>query len=99
MQKRTARSLYPRKSSQDDLAAAKKLINDCGYQRRDQELADAKGAMLSSQPASVSRLIFQPARATDNSPAFQRWGDVAGRNESRQGRQKPFRYHNDFFRP
>ena len=49
--------------------------------------------------ASVSRLIFQPGRATDNSPAFQRWGDVAGRNESRQGRQKPFWFHKDFFRP
>jgi hypothetical protein len=35
------------KSSQHDLAAAKKLINDCGSRRRDQELAEAKGAMLS----------------------------------------------------
>lgn len=30
----------------DDLAAAEKLINECGYHRRDQELADAKRAIL-----------------------------------------------------
>ena len=30
----------------DDLAAAEKLINDCGYHRRDEELTDAKGAIL-----------------------------------------------------
>ncbi len=28
----------------DDLAAAEKLINECGYHRRDEELADAKEA-------------------------------------------------------
>jgi tetratricopeptide (TPR) repeat protein len=38
---------YPWKSPQDDLAAAEKLINDCGYHRRDEELADAKAAILS----------------------------------------------------
>jgi tetratricopeptide (TPR) repeat protein len=37
---------YPWKSPQADLAAAEKLINDCGYHRRDQELADAKSAIL-----------------------------------------------------
>ena len=37
---------YPWKSPQDDLAAAEKLINDCGYHRRDEELADAKLAIL-----------------------------------------------------
>jgi hypothetical protein len=36
---------YPWKSPQDDLAAAEKLINDCGYHRRDEELADAKRAI------------------------------------------------------
>jgi hypothetical protein len=30
---------------QDDLAAAEKLINKCGYHRRDEELADAKDAL------------------------------------------------------
>ena len=30
----------------DDLAAAEKLINSCGYHRRNQELADAKLAIL-----------------------------------------------------
>jgi hypothetical protein len=30
----------------DDLAAAEKLIKSCGYHRRDQELADAKQAIL-----------------------------------------------------
>jgi hypothetical protein len=39
---------YPWKSPQDDLAAAEKLINDCGYRRRDPELADAKKAILGS---------------------------------------------------
>jgi tetratricopeptide (TPR) repeat protein len=38
---------YPWESSQADLAAAEKLINDCGYHRRDEELADAKAAILS----------------------------------------------------
>jgi hypothetical protein len=37
---------YPWESPQDDLAAAEKLINDCGYHRRDEELADAKLAIL-----------------------------------------------------
>ena len=37
---------YPWKSPQTDLAAAEKLINDCGYHRRDEELADAKRAIL-----------------------------------------------------
>ncbi|MGA2853816.1 MAG: hypothetical protein ABSE90_06780, partial [Verrucomicrobiota bacterium] len=34
------------RSPKDDLAAAEKLINDCGYHRRDEELADAKRAIL-----------------------------------------------------
>ena len=38
---------YPWESPQDDLAAAEKLINACGYHRRDKELADAKQAILS----------------------------------------------------
>jgi hypothetical protein len=37
---------YPWKSPQDDLAAAEDLINECGYHRRDEELADAKRAIL-----------------------------------------------------
>ena len=40
---------YPWKSPQDDLAAAEKLIHDCGYHRRDEELADAKRAIFGSQ--------------------------------------------------
>ena len=38
---------YPWESPPADLAAAEKLINDCGYHRRDEELADAKAAILS----------------------------------------------------
>jgi hypothetical protein len=38
---------YPWTSAKADLAAAEKLINDCGYHRRDQELADAKMIILS----------------------------------------------------
>lgn len=30
----------------DDVAAAEKLFNECGYHLRDEELADAKGAIL-----------------------------------------------------
>ena len=37
---------YPWDSPAADLAAAEKLINDCGYHRRDEELADAKAAMF-----------------------------------------------------
>lgn len=37
---------YPWQSPQDDLAAAAKLINDCGYHRRDAELAAAQQAIL-----------------------------------------------------
>src|SRR5436305_15172717 len=40
---------YPWKSPQEDLAAAEKLINECGYHRRDEELADAKRAILGSK--------------------------------------------------
>ncbi|HUI26037.1 MAG TPA: hypothetical protein VL403_08105 [Candidatus Kryptonia bacterium] len=39
---------YPWESPQADLAAAEKLINQCGYHRRDEELADAKQAILGS---------------------------------------------------
>jgi hypothetical protein len=35
---------YPWESPAADLKAAEKLINDCGYHRRDEELADAKEA-------------------------------------------------------
>jgi hypothetical protein len=38
---------YPWGSPGADLAAAEKLINACGYHRRDEELADAKRAILS----------------------------------------------------
>jgi hypothetical protein len=38
---------YPWESPAADLAAAEKLINNCGYRRRDEELADAKVAILS----------------------------------------------------
>jgi hypothetical protein len=37
---------YPWESPQADLAASEKLMNDCGYHRRDEELADAKAAIL-----------------------------------------------------
>ena len=39
---------YPWNSPRADLEAAEKLINDCGYHRRDEELADAKRAILGS---------------------------------------------------
>ena len=40
---------YPWKSPQEDLAAAERLINECGYHRRDEELADAKQAIPGSK--------------------------------------------------
>jgi hypothetical protein len=40
---------YPWESPQTDLEAAEKLINDCGYHRRDEELADAKKAILGQE--------------------------------------------------
>jgi hypothetical protein len=39
---------YPWESAAADLAAAEKLINACGYHRRDEELADAKAAIFST---------------------------------------------------
>jgi tetratricopeptide (TPR) repeat protein len=39
---------YPWKSAQEGLVAAEKLIKTCGYHRRDQELADAKGVILAA---------------------------------------------------
>ncbi|MFH0983322.1 MAG: hypothetical protein V2A79_17525 [Planctomycetota bacterium] len=36
---------YPWKSPTDDLAEARKLIDECGYHRRDEELADAEQAL------------------------------------------------------
>lgn len=44
---------YPWTSPQADLAAAEKLINDCGYLRRDEELADAKRAILGRWNVSI----------------------------------------------
>jgi hypothetical protein len=41
--------IYPWKSPQDDLAAAEKLINECGYHRRDEELEDAKSIILNGK--------------------------------------------------
>ena len=43
---RSEEEKYPWESPEADLAAAEKLINDCGYHRRDEELADAKKAIL-----------------------------------------------------
>jgi hypothetical protein len=37
---------YPWESPKTDLDAAEKLVNQCGYHRRDEELADAKRAIL-----------------------------------------------------
>lgn len=37
---------YPWESPEKDLAEAERLINECGYHRRDEELADAKLALL-----------------------------------------------------
>ena len=42
----TAVEKYPWESPAADLAAAEKLINTCGYHRRDEELADAKAVIL-----------------------------------------------------
>jgi hypothetical protein len=39
---------YPWESPAADLAAAEKLINECGYHRRDEELADAKAVLLAT---------------------------------------------------
>ncbi len=36
---------YPWKSAKDDLADARKMIEECGYHRRDEELADAEKAV------------------------------------------------------
>jgi tetratricopeptide (TPR) repeat protein len=40
---------YPWTSPEDDLAAAEKLIDECGYHRRDGELADAKCVILGEE--------------------------------------------------
>ncbi|MBI2928829.1 MAG: hypothetical protein HYY24_24465 [Verrucomicrobia bacterium] len=50
---------YPWKSPQADLAAAEKLIHDCGYRRRAPELADDSSAF---QRWVWSRMITSPAR-------------------------------------
>jgi hypothetical protein len=41
-------ALYPWVSPAADLAAAEQLIHQCGYHRRDEELADAKRAILTT---------------------------------------------------
>jgi hypothetical protein len=40
---------YPWKSPQDDFVTVEKLITDCGYHRRYEELADAKCAIFSEE--------------------------------------------------
>jgi len=42
---------YPWESPAADLTAAEKLINECGYHRRDEELGDAKRAILGGSAA------------------------------------------------
>ena len=39
---------YPWGSAEEDLAEARRLIEKCGYHRRDEELADAEAAILGS---------------------------------------------------
>ncbi len=41
--------LVTNRTAADDLAAAEKLIKECGYHRRDEELTDAKRAILGKQ--------------------------------------------------
>ena len=43
---------YPWESPAADLAAAEELINSCAYHRRDEELTDAKRAILGSPPTA-----------------------------------------------
>ena len=43
---RNEEAQYPWGSPAADLEAAGKLIHDCGYHRRDEELADAKRTIL-----------------------------------------------------
>lgn len=45
---------YPWESAAADLAAAERLINECGYHRRDEELADAKRAIVGKESDLVS---------------------------------------------
>ena len=42
---RNEEAKYPWESPAADLAEAKKLINACGYHRRDEELADAEATL------------------------------------------------------
>ncbi len=37
---------YPWQSAEKDLEEAGRLIQECGYHRRDEELADARAAIL-----------------------------------------------------
>jgi len=46
---RNEETKYPWESSAADLAAAEKLINACGYHRRDEELVDTKQAILGAK--------------------------------------------------
>jgi len=57
---------YPWESPAADLAAAEKLINDCGYHRRDEELADAK-----------ARHSLESMTPENSSPASSGGGPVA----------------------
>jgi len=57
---------YPWKSPQDDFAAAEKLINDCGYHRRDEELADAKEKTKSWSESKPDEVI--PSQPPEQQP-------------------------------
>jgi hypothetical protein len=50
---RNEETKYPWESPAADLAAAEQLIHACGYHRRDEELADAKRAILDPSPPSA----------------------------------------------
>jgi hypothetical protein len=72
---------YPWKSPQADLAAAEKLINDCGYHRRDQELADAKRAILGVESDSASSAPTFHESALRPTPPSIRQVPRVGRND------------------
>nr|MBC8443377.1 TIR domain-containing protein [PVC group bacterium] len=79
---------YPWASPQADLAAAEKLINECGYRRRDAKLVDAKKAILGEE-TRLKRGREGMAHETKPTPDFLRWKRMSHAERARFGGSGP----------
>ena len=69
----SARNLTPWKSPQDDLAAAEKLIHDCGYHRRDRNSPTPKKPCSVSENRKYYERVIRRASVLDCASPLALW--------------------------